>query len=243
MSENDPNGAVATRRMLWRIVGVVLFSAFMTSWFVWGPFGLICYAGGLFNSLLVFAFVPLFGLLLIGVTVILLPIMAVHLIVRWRLLPIRAKLLECYLMLVMAALVMSFGLGFTGIQPSPIEMFARGFSRYAASHAEVPAIQNWLSTLNPKEYVDLDIDHGGMPFPPAEQPPAIRKLNPERYPVGVRVGRDDMGKLVVRLTWGGGFIGHWGIEVGDRGMESPPAPGTVGYRPLAPGAWVWYELD
>jgi hypothetical protein len=235
--DEDNHSNVYTGRS---VMGIVLFSAFMASWFVWGPLGLICYVSGRFNSLFVFMLVPLFGLLLIGGTVSL-PVVAIHAIVRWRALCIRAKLLECYLLLAMAALVTSFGLGFTGIEPTPINMFARGFAKYAARRADVPAIQTWLSTLNPKEYVGANIDSGGMPFPPAEQPPAIRKLNPERYPIGVRVGQDDSGNLMVRVTWGGGFIGHWGIKVGDKSVQPPADSEGIGYRPLAPGAWVWYE--
>ena len=235
MSENRRRKVGITRAMLLRVVGMILFSAFVASWFIWGPLGLICYMCGLFNSLMAFAFIPLlFGLLLLGAVAVL-PVEVIGAILRWHRLSASDRLTKCCFMGILAALVTSFALGFAGMQPLPIAMFGRGFARYAAVRVDVPAIRTWLSTLDPNEYVN-----GGVPLPPEKQPPAITRLSPKRYPLGVQVSRDDTGRLMVRLLWGGGMIGHWGIEVGDESMKPPPASETDGYRVLGPGAWVWY---
>ena len=72
----------------------------------------------------------------------------------------------------------------------------------------------------------------------SEWPPCIAELAP-RF---VMVTPDNGGHLRVRLLWGSGFIGSWGIVVGRADMPMPPsdASGSREQRyPLAPGAYVW----
>jgi hypothetical protein len=237
VNEETQDSTLAARRARpWRIAAVVLFLAFVASWFVWGPLGLIFYVGGLFNSLWPFMLSPLL-FLLIPLGVIFLPVLAIRSVISWRRLPRGEKVFSSSLMVALAALEASFGLGFTGITPSPFDMFLRGFTRYVASRADVTAIQAWLSTLDPNEYTDK---YGSMTekrFTESEQPPCLVRLHAK----GPAVRPDDKGHLMLRAIWGGGLIGHWGIEVGDKSMEPPPDSEIYGYRPLAPGAWIWYE--
>lgn len=240
MNEDMRDNTLAVRRVgPWRIVGGVLLAAFVASWFVWGPLGLICYVGGLFNADLVFLLTLPF-VLLIPLGLIFLPVLAGYTVTRWRRLSDRGKVLSFLFTVALLANATSLGLEFAGVGSSPFDMFVRGFARYAKSRADVPAIQSWLGTLDPNEYIDTNADYGGgMPLPATMYPPAIAHLNPRRHHVGVQVARDDQGKLRVRLLWGGGLIGHWGIEVGDENVQPPPDSETVRHRPLAPGAWVW----
>ena len=222
----------------WRIVGGILLAAFVASWFVWGPLGLIYYVGGLFNSLSVFLLTLPF-ILLIPLGIIFLPVLAGYTVTRWRRLSDRGKVFSSFLTVALLANATSLGLGFAGVGSSPFDMFVRGFTRYAKSRTDVAAIRTWLGTLDPNEYTVEEVGSDGMPLPATMYPPAIAQLKPRQHHVGVLVGQDDTGKLRVRLTWGGGFIGHWGIEVGDKSMQPPPDSETVRHRPLAPGAWVW----
>jgi hypothetical protein len=147
--------------------------------------------------------------------------------------------LSFLLMIALTALVTSTGLGFAGMAPSAFDMFVQGFSRYVESQADVTAIQSWLGTLDQNEYTD---EHGGTTerrFVGSELPACIAGLHP-KWAV---VLPDNAGHLMARLLWGGGFIGHWGIIVGDKTMESPAISEIIGYQPLAPGAWIWYELN
>jgi hypothetical protein len=217
----------------WRIVGGILPAAFVASWFVWGPLGLIYYVGGLFNSLSVFLLTLPF-ILLIPLGVIFLPVLAGYTVTRWRRLSARGKVFSSFLTVALLANATSLGLGFAGMAPSPFDMFVRGFTRYAEVRADIPAIRNWIAALDPKEYRD----EGGImerPFGESEQPPCIARLHPRT----VRFKADPDGRLLLQFLWGGGLIGHWGIEVGDKSMQPPPDSETVRHRPLAPGAWVW----
>ncbi len=258
---DDGHGAVLIRSMPWRIARMVLFAALLVSWLVWGPLGIVAYIGGLFNSLGAFIVMLILGVL-IPVAAACLLVLGVFTALWWRRLTNREKRLRLILIAISAGFVTSFVLGLIGAAPSPFDMYVKGFARYAKSQADVEAIQNWLATLDPNEYLKKSGgDSTGIPVPPPEQPSAIARLHPSDGPYGVRVLPDDAGRLMVRLSWGGGLIGHWGIVVGHRETKVPPTqkPGskrrqvnsrTKGldeygeYRkPLAPGAYVWAELE
>jgi hypothetical protein len=56
---------------------------------------------------------------------------------------------------------------------------------------------------------------------------------------------DDMDRPTIRLIWGSGVMGGWGLVVGDEQMETP-SPDFSQYgevrQTVAPGAYVWYEM-
>lgn len=216
------------------MAGTVVFAAFVVSCLVWGPLGIVAYVGGLFNSPSILGLtVPLFLLILVAAGGLL--ILCLDAVLPWRKGSRRFRLPSVTILC--GALVAPFGLTLVGVVPSPFEMFVRGFARYAGKRVDVTAIQNWRSTLDPKQYMD---EQGGVverPLAPSEQPPDIARLHPKT----ARFASDENGRMIVQLLWGGGFIGHWGIEFGDEGWRTPPDSQTHGYRPLAPGVRVWYE--
>jgi len=239
---------------------MILLVAIVASWFVWGPLGIIFYMGGLFNSIWVFLFGFLL-LLLIPLAAIFLLALALRIAFSWRRLSGRERALSSVLTVTLAAFLSSFGLGFAGMTPSSFDMYLRGFTRYVKARTDVPAIQTWLGTLDPNEYLKEPRDFSGIPVLPAAQPRAIMRLHPGHSPYAVKVLADDEGGLMVRLMWGGGLIGTWGIVVGHREMKVPqtqePAwmKHRVGSRTeefykygeyrrhLASGAYIWAERE
>lgn len=260
MSEAKSEKRVRPRATICRIGGLILLVALVVSWFVWGPLGIVFYVGGLFNSTWTFMLArPLFGLLILAAIC---PIaLAIDMALHRRTLSSRQKVHRLLLGIVAVAFVISVALGFGGLAPSPFDMHVKGFARYARNRVDVAAIQGWLETLDSSEYIGEHGDPGGIPILPAEHPPAIAKLRPNGFPHGVRVLPDNAGRLMVRLAWGGGMIGHWGIVVGPKEMETPQTQepawverqsdgGTEEYyeygerrTPLAPGAYIWAELE
>jgi hypothetical protein len=245
VNEDGHDGTVGVLRAWpWRVVGIVLFAAVVGSWFVWGPFGVIFYVGGLFNSIWTFAITPLL-FLLIPLAAMCLPVLGVHTLWRWRRLTDRQKCVRPLLVVASAALVASFAVGFTGVTPVPNDMFMRGFAGYVERRADVKAIQSWLATLDPNDCEGQALDAKVAPGVHLQDPPKYmaRPLCLARFRSGgARLHRDDAGRPLVRLIWGGGMIGHWGIEVGDVTMEGTPDEYHE-YRRLAPGAYIWYELQ
>ncbi len=225
------------RRMLGYILGMTALSALVASWFVWGPFGIIFYVDGLFNSTWAFVFAPLL-FLLIPAAAVLLPVRAVWTAWHWRSLTHIERWYGIVSVAVLFAFVLSSGLGFTGMQPSVSDMFARGFARHVQSKTDIVAIQDWLNALDP----NICRNEGGYMqdrrLGASEQPACVAHLKPK----WATIWPEDGGRLMLRLGWGGGLIGHWGVAVGHRDMPIPPSD-TSNFGesrfPLAPGAYVW----
>jgi hypothetical protein len=229
------------------------------------PFGIISYLSGLINVPLVafafFAYVPL-----VPVAFACLVVLLVRMLFIWpKRIRNRGRLLLCWAAVV-GAFVVCFVLPFTSVTPRAYKMFACGFKWHVQMRTDIPAIQAWLSTLDPNDCegqpLNVSIAPGvNLPDPPRTipEPEAIARLGR----AGTRLLLDDTGYPMVRLTWGGGFIGHWGLVVGSERMKSPETQpsrwveveiGQTGrkqklyeygeYRsPLVPGAYVWYELE
>ena len=212
----------------------MLLSALVVSWFVWGPFGGIFYVGGLFNLKILFMLVP-FLFLLILAAAICTPVLMIRMIARWSRLNAQGKRWHVGATIVASAFAGSFALGFTGCMPSPMDMFARGFVRYVDGRADIVAIQNWLDTLDPSDYQEPGAVLIERVLPDSEQPPSIAHLRPKM----VKLMLDDSERRTVRLLWGGGMIGHWGIVVGGKDMPMPPSDSYTEYFSLASGAYVW----
>ena len=221
-----------------QVIVVVLLAILAALWLIWGPLGPVLYVGGLFNSMGVWFFASSVLLLLILPAMVLLPVLAVYTPLTWRRQTTCAKRSLVLWMVATGGLVVPTVVGFTGLTASPFDLYVRGFARYVKVHADIVAIQNWLDTLNRNEYTG---PYGSMAekcFAVAEQPPCIASLNPKR----VTVRLDDTKDLTVKLLWGGGLIGHWGIVVGRKDMPIPPSDTSkFGEQrfPLAAGAYIW----
>ncbi|OHB65002.1 MAG: hypothetical protein A2Y77_07100 [Planctomycetes bacterium RBG_13_62_9] len=155
--------------------------------------------------------------------------------------------------LVIAGLGAYAGLFFMPIFSSQ-DAFTLGLKKYAQANVDIPAIQAWLRTVDPKDCwgdrLDIRIDA----LSEAEQatwPEAIKSLKP---PCIVNLYLDADRRPVVRLEWGG-FDEAYGIVVGSIDWEIPETrlgreettnestfhkPDYT--RPLAPGAYVWYDV-
>lgn len=240
MNGNEVNATPKARKGARHTFVVVLLAILAALWLIWGPVGPVLYVGGLFNSTSVWLFVSLAVLLLVLpaiVSVPVLPVLLAYTLITWRRQSPRARLSLLLGTAAIGGLVVPIIVGFTGLTASPFDMYVWGFARHVKMHTDIVAIQNWLDTLNPKEFTD---SYGSVEkcFAIAEQPLCIARLHPK----SATVQPDDSGHLAIKLLWGGGFIGHWGIVVGRKDMPLPPSDiskSGVQYFPLAPGAYIW----
>jgi hypothetical protein len=225
------------RKTVGGIIGFTSLYFFVASWFVWGPFGLIFYVDGLFNSLAVFLLVPVL-FLLIPAAGICLFVLVMRMALHWRELSGGEKRRRVIWAAVPFAFVFSSGMWFAGLEPAPSEMFVRGFAMRMERRTDVAAIQNWLNTLDPNFCVNESGYAQERRLMPSEQPPPIASLESK----WATVRPDGSGRLMVRLLWGGGLIGHWGIVIGPPDMPTPPSGPSASCEdrfPLAPGVYVW----
>lgn len=246
----------------WYVVDLMLFGGFAVAYAAFfGFMALSSYMDGrsggrdIFSSLCV---LPVMGCILL-LWLFLLP---VQIVLGWpKHVKSRRKLVVLYL-LVSLGLVVWIALPFTGLWPPGYEMFTDGFGHYLRAEMDLAAVRDWLSSLDPRTYdgqhFDLSVRSGlGTSWPDRiAWPAAITRFDPHY----VQFNKTEAGRLKIRLTWGGA-LGHWGVEIGPQDMEIPPSQerqrekvgppgheswfdGTGEYRlPLAPGAYVWHEIQ
>jgi hypothetical protein len=224
-------------KTLWRIAGVFLLNVLAGVWLVCGPFGIVCYVGGLFNWMRVFLFVFLAmppGLLL---AVVVLPVLVTRAVTTWGRRTREGRRRILVWLVLTGGFVCPFVLGLAGLTVSPFDMYVRGFRRYAACRVNVVAIQSWLATLDPNDPIRRN-DAVDTQLAESELPSCIAELAPKH----VLMQSDETGRPTVRFFWGSGFIGSWGMEVGPRDMPTPPSDsrrsGEQRYA-LSAGAYVW----
>jgi hypothetical protein len=133
----------------------------------------------------------------------------------------------------------------------------RGFRRYIQARADVPAMQAWLDTIDPNTCDGLWIDVAGTPSagsPTVSFPALMLDLKPRHVQLSLDVAKRPM----VRLQWGSGLLGTWGLTVGHEEMPIPKTQprekqtlpnGQVFYNPgqyrlpLTGGAYVWHDIE
>jgi hypothetical protein len=115
----------------------------------------------------------------------------------------------------------------------PVSAFTYGFRDRIRSEADIPAIRDWLRTLDKEDFPEL-----GDRLPRDKWPESLKALKPPR---SVYLEADSNGRPQLRIIWGGGFF-HWGVTIGLEDMEIPPSKLTDGYESwllVEPGVYVW----
>jgi len=208
--------------------------ALVVSWLVWGPLGIISYMGGLFNCMGVFMLLFLMMLPAL-VFAAAFPVLFVSAAVTWQRRTLAGRAWITFWVVLTGGFVMPYILGIVGLTPSPFDMYVRGLARYAGLRVDVGAIQGWLGTLDPNDYRDSEGVWIEGRLADSEQPQAIANLHPK----WAQPMFDRRGRLAVRLLWGDGMIGHWGIVVGPTDMPMSTSDSDSLCNPLAPGAYIW----
>jgi hypothetical protein len=93
--------------------------------------------------------------------------------------------------------------------------FNHGFRDRIRSKADIPAIRDWIKTLNKKTEKGFEVD-----IPYEEWPESLRALRPDFSPV--HLGADKNGNPQIRITWGAAIF-HWGVIIGMEDMEIAPS--------------------
>ena len=118
----------------------------------------------------------------------------------------------------------------------PKKFLVYGLRDQVRSQTDIREIRDWLKTLSREDYMKegrIDI-YDNLPEP-------IKQLKP----LTTRIRTDENGNPKIRLFWGSGIVGDWGIEIGLEDMEIPPSDlRRYGeYRlPVESGVYVWYEV-
>ncbi len=164
-------------------------------------------------------------------------VLAVRMAISWPRHVRGVRRLAILYLLVSVGLLVWLAVPFLDLWPTPHAMFMRGFKGYVRASVDVESTRQWLSTVELARYGG----EAAWASDRVEWPPWIKALEPGY----VQVLPDESGRPMMRMSWGGPF-GHWGLVVGDEAMETPPSDfsryGEV-RETIAPGVYVWYELQ
>ncbi len=128
-----------------------------------------------------------------------------------------------------------------------------GFREYVQNNVDIPAIRNWLSTLDPNActgepiYLRDTTSAASTPLPGI-----VTSLKPDN----VTLRLDERHCPMVRMAWCG-FDAAWGVTVGDKEMPTPATlprrkvkvGGSMVYEngvyrlPVEPGVHVWHTIQ
>lgn len=225
-----------------------LFGTFMNS------FPLIFYVGGLRNDGALPFGMCFYCAVLAPAALLCLVVLAARIGISWPKHIHHRRKLRTLRLVVIVGLVLYLALPFTMILPPGYKTFTWGFKKHAAVNADIPTIRSWLGTVDPKVctgYMMLMADLKQADR--IDWPEAITRLDPQ----DVTLTLDGNGHPVIHLGWGGLDV-FYGLVVGSENMEIPRTkPRTKQkhisgrvfwdsgeYRlPVAPGAYVWYEIE
>ena len=230
-----------------------IFLAVISAYVVLESAGALLYLCGRFEPyliLLVFLYIyPAIGVLFL----LFIAVGTKRLVVDWTRYTRRKRLIRIIQIWIPVTLIALFLLSVLTPIDTPLyqpgyKPFTRGFRERMKHEADIPAIRNWLGTLQDEdcagETIDLfsDSDYLTSQWPDSVQwPKSLRVFNPHY----VMLDLDENGNPKVRLTWGAA-LGHWGVEIGMEDMEIPASDFSRWgeYRlAVVPGVYVWHELQ
>jgi hypothetical protein len=129
-------------------------------------------------------------------------------------------------------------LGFTDkeFRGPRFKCFMYGIRDRVKSKVDVKATRIWLQSLGNEDYNENDLNYKRLSK--AKWPESLRGL---KHAVAY-LSKDENGNMKVRLGWGSGMLGHWGVEIGMKDMKIPRSDfsmyGEV-ILPVEPGVYVW----
>jgi hypothetical protein len=129
-------------------------------------------------------------------------------------------------------------LGFTDkeFRGPRFKLFMYGIRDRVKSKVDIEATRVWLQSLGDEDYDDSG--HGYDRFPKDKRPESLRGLKN----AAAFLSADENGNAKVRLGWGSGILGHWGVEIGMKDMKIPQSDfsmyGEV-ILPVEPGVYIW----
>ncbi|MCX5643489.1 MAG: hypothetical protein NTZ17_02215 [Phycisphaerae bacterium] len=244
---SDTTGAqerpvVCGEKILWRWYYWDISLAVLPLWFgiILDPFGILSYLGGLINVPIALE-AGMMSIMLVPAVPLCLVVLLTRMLVTWprHIHGWRRLLLAWGTPLAVFAIV--FVLPFIAHTINPMGAFMSGFTKHVQRRADIPAVQAWLDTLDrksladPKQQSRITTDESNLPA-------SVRRLRAWHTSVSL----DDKGRPMIRLLWGSGVMGGWGLVVGHREMAVPPSDlSRYGeYRePVAPGAYIWHEIQ
>ena len=233
----------------WYTLDIILIILVFLSGIPMDPFGLIAYVCGLFNKMAIWSMM-LFTLVFLFVPAALcLLVLLLRMFISW---PKHIKNKRRLLLLrvfVIVGFAIYLTLPFTPFFPPGLRIYIAGFRKHIEAKADIEAIRGWLGTLKPEDCEVYNITTGDgrklsspKDLQKKQWPYVIINIKPRH----VRLSLDNDKQPKVRLNWGSGFLGSWGLVVGNENMPTPESDLSRHgeYRQeIRKGAYIWYGIE
>jgi len=249
--ENKTIGKIkALYKRYWYVFDILLIIVVLLYGTLNDPFRLIIYICGLCNQLIIRAFMLFMWVFLLIPAAFCSVVLLLRIIISWPKHIQNKRTLLLLRVFVIVGLAIYLVLPSVPIGPSGMRIYITGFRKYIEANADVPAIMGWLGTLKPEDCVDYNsivLSYGSTRSSPRglekhEWPKVIANLHPRH----VILSLDDDESPKVRLNWGSGFLGSWGLVVGNEEMSTPESDLSRHgeYRQeIHKGAYIWYKIE
>ena len=234
----------------WYTLDIILIILVFLSGIPMDPFGLIAYVCGLFNKMEIWAMMIFMLVFLFVPAALCFLVLLLRMFISW---PKHFKNKRRLLLLrvfVIVGFTIYLILPYTPIKPPGIRIYIAGFRKHIEAKADIEGIRDWLERLKPEDCVVYNIINardGSRRSSPKdlqkkEWPDVIVKIKP-RY---VRLSLDVDKQPKVRLNWGSGFLGSWGLVVGNKNMPTPESDlsrhGEFRQQ-IREGVYIWHGMD
>lgn len=234
----------------WYVLDIILFVLILCWGTLSDPFGLVFYICGLVNKLDMAASLTFLSMLLLIPVSLSLLVLISRMFISWPKYIINKRRLLWIRLFTIFGVIFYLILPYMPFKPSGMKFYIAGFNKYISSNADISGIRNWLETLNSEDYKEnkiINTSDGNSPENPDSLehqglPVAIANLHP-RF---VQLSLDGNKKPQVRLNWGSGFLGTWGVVVGNEQLLIPVSDLSWGgeYRKeIDKGIYLFYEIN
>jgi hypothetical protein len=231
----------------WYVLDVVLIGIVLLYGTLNDPSGLIWHVCGLLNRMSVpFAMGFIWVLLIVPIALCSF-LLLLRILGSWPEHIERGHRLSMLQAFAISGLILYSLFSLLSIGPSRFSIYMRGFAKCVEHNADLAAIRTWLGTLEPDDCVVYYVTNpreGTKSSRPkyleqARRPAPIAAMEPKNVVLSLY---DDESPRV-RLTWGGGLTGHWGLVVGPESMPTPESDlSRYGEhrQEIQSGVYVWY---
>ena len=250
-AKNKTKGKIKTLyKKYWYIFDILLIIVVLLYGTLNDPFGLIIYVCGLYNQMIIRSFMVFIWVFWLVPAAFCLVVLLLRIIISWPKHIRNKRTLLLLRVFVIVGLSIYLLLPFAPIGPSGMRIYITGFRKYVEANADIEAIRGWLGTLKPEDCVDYNsivLSYGSTRSSPKELekqewPEVIANLHP-RY---VILSLDDDEYPKVRLKWGSGLLGTWGLVVGNEKMPTPKSdlsPYGEYRQEIRKGSYIWYGIE
>jgi hypothetical protein len=234
----------------WYVPDVVLIIVILSYGTLNDPSGSITYVCGLLNQKAILFAMTFYWVLLVVPAALCFAVLLLRILGSWPEHMKRGLRLSMLQVFAIFGLALYSLLPLVPIGPSGASTYFRGFTKYVESNADIVAIKSWLRTLEPDDCVVYHISNpreGTRSSNPkyleqAEWPESIARVKPRTVVLSLYDDRHPE----VRLSWGSGLLGSWGLVVSDESMPTPKSdlsPYGEFRQEIQKGAYIWYGIE